>query len=426
MTGPAELLGTALPFLDWAGVAVFACSGALVAAAKKQTLVTLIFFAVVTGVGGGTARDLLIGAPVFWVHENAILLICFAGALAVWTLPGTLWQGGALPWLDAVGIAAYATYGAAKGLAFGLAPIPAVAMGVLTACLGGIIRDVLAGEPSILMRPELYVTAAALSAALMVGLLLAGAPAAIAGIVAACAGFALRAGAIHFGWKLPAYGRNGGAPFRGKPESLNTAAPKSRGPVLWMPDADGRRGGGGMKRMILALLLGLAVAPPLLAATKERAPDGTHILVNEAVVDAPPEQVWAAISTAEGWKRWAAPVAWAPSSDLIETSYTPTARAGDPSTIRQQVLLRVPRRLMVFRTVKAPERFPDFDTYAKVVSVFELEPAGEGRTRVRLTGVGYPDTEAGRRLLAFFERGNQVSLDALKAHFAKRGASRRR
>ena len=59
-----------------------------------------------------------------------------------------------------------------------------MAMGVLTACLGGIIRDVLAGEPSILMRPELYVTAAALSAALMVGLLLAGVPAALAGVVA--------------------------------------------------------------------------------------------------------------------------------------------------------------------------------------------------------------------------------------------------
>jgi uncharacterized membrane protein YeiH len=209
MTGPAALLGSALPYLDWAGVAVFATSGALVAAAKKQTLVTLIFFAVVTGVGGGTVRDLLIGGPVFWVHENAILIICFAGALAVWVLPGSLWQGRALPWLDAVGIAAYATYGAAKGLAFGLAPIPAMAMGVLTACLGGIVRDVLAGDPSILMRPELYVTAAALSAALMVGLLLAGVPAALAGVAAAAAGFALRAGAIHYGWKLPAYHREG-------------------------------------------------------------------------------------------------------------------------------------------------------------------------------------------------------------------------
>ncbi|MEA3052426.1 MAG: hypothetical protein QOG72_1329 [Sphingomonadales bacterium] len=207
MTGPAYFLGSALPYLDWAGVAVFACSGALLAAAKKQTLVTLIFFAVVTGVGGGTARDLLIGAPVFWVHENGTLLICFAAALAVWALPGALWQGRALAWLDAAGLAAYATYGAAKGLAFGLAPLPAMAMGVLTACLGGIIRDVLAGDPSILMRPELYVTAAALSAALMVGLLLAGLPAALAGLIAAAAGFALRGGAIHFGWKLPAYRR---------------------------------------------------------------------------------------------------------------------------------------------------------------------------------------------------------------------------
>lgn len=174
-----------------------------------------------------------------------------------------------------------------------------------------------------------------------------------------------------------------------------------------------------MKRMIAALLLGLAAASPAAAATKARAPDGTHLLVNEAVVDAAPADVWAAISTAEGWTRWAVPVAWAPAGDTIETSYTPTASPGDPSTIRQQVLIRVPLRLMVFRTVKAPERFPDFDTYAKVVSAFELEPVGEGRTRVRLTGTNYADTEAGRRLLGFFEKGNQVSLDALKAHFAK-------
>lgn len=208
MTGPAALLGPALPYLDWAGVAVFATSGALLAAAKKQTLVTLIFFAVVTGVGGGTARDLLIGAPVFWVHGNGHLIVCFAAALAVWASPRSLWNDRTLDWLDAAGLAAYATYGAAKGLAFGLAPIPAFAMGVITACLGGIIRDVLAGEPSTLLRPELYVTAAALSAALMVALLLAGVPAALAGLAAALAGFGLRGGAIYFGWKLPAYRRD--------------------------------------------------------------------------------------------------------------------------------------------------------------------------------------------------------------------------
>jgi len=203
----AAKLGPLLSCLDWAGVAVFALSGALVAAGKRQTLVTFIFFATVTGVGGGTARDLLIGAPVFWVHENATLLICVAAALLVWLLPARLWRGRALLWLDAAGLAAYSSFGAAKGLAFGLAPIPAIGMGVLTACLGGILRDVLAGEPSILMRAELYVTAAALAAALMVGLLSLGLGDGIAGLIAAVSGFALRGGAILRGWKLPGYSR---------------------------------------------------------------------------------------------------------------------------------------------------------------------------------------------------------------------------
>jgi uncharacterized membrane protein YeiH len=78
-------------------------------------------------------------------------------------------------------------------------------MGVLTACFGGIVRDVLAGEPSILMRPELYVTAAALSAGLYVGLSLLGTPMWAAAAIAAAAGFGLRALAIARGWKLPAY-----------------------------------------------------------------------------------------------------------------------------------------------------------------------------------------------------------------------------
>jgi uncharacterized membrane protein YeiH len=200
-------LGPVLEWLDFAGIAVFALSGALLAAERRQTLVTFFFFAVVTGVGGGTVRDLLIGAPVFWVHHNATLLVCFAAAVAVWLLPSGLWKGRALLWCDALGLAAYATFGAAKALAYGIAPLPAFAMGVLTGCLGGIVRDVLAGEPSILMRPELYVTAAALSAALLVGLTLAGLPGGAAGLLAAAAGFALRGAAIWRGWSLPAYRR---------------------------------------------------------------------------------------------------------------------------------------------------------------------------------------------------------------------------
>ncbi len=202
---PSFPLSAVLQLIDYFGIAVFAISGALLAAEKRQTLVTFIFFAVVTGIGGGTLRDLLIGAPVFWVHGNATLLICIAAALIVWFASHRRFAGRALLWFDAAGLAAFATYGAAKAIGYGVAPVPAFGMGVLTACAGGIVRDVLAGEPSILMRPELYVTAAALAAGLFVGLSLIGAPGALAALVAVAAGFALRGLAIVRGWSLPVY-----------------------------------------------------------------------------------------------------------------------------------------------------------------------------------------------------------------------------
>ena len=97
--------------------------------------------------------------------------------------------------------------GTAKALAWGVEPVPAVLMGVVTGCVGGIIRDVLAGRPSILMRPELYVTAAALAAALCAAGTLAGLPLFVVWAVAAAAGFALRGAAIVWSLELPGYGR---------------------------------------------------------------------------------------------------------------------------------------------------------------------------------------------------------------------------
>ncbi|HWC56148.1 MAG TPA: trimeric intracellular cation channel family protein [Sphingomicrobium sp.] len=195
---------TALVLLDYFGIAVFAISGALVAAKRGLDFVTFIFFAVVTGVGGGTLRDLLIGAPVFWVHTNGTLLICIAAALLVW-LASHRFAGRALLWFDAAGMAAYATYGAAKALGYGVAPVPAFVMGVLTACAGGIIRDVLAAEPSVLMRRELYVTPAALSAGLFVTLTWVSVGVWPAAAVAIIAGFVLRGAAITRGLSLPGY-----------------------------------------------------------------------------------------------------------------------------------------------------------------------------------------------------------------------------
>lgn len=199
------LLPAAAPWLDLAGLAVFAASGALAAAKRQQTFVTLAFFALITGTGGGTLRDLLIGAPVFWVHDPRVAPLCLAVAGMVWVTPERWWRGQALDWFDAVGLAAYAVYGAAKALGHGVPPVPAAVMGILSACVGGVVRDVIAGEPSILMRPELYVTAAALASASFIILIVAGLSPPLAAGVAAMAGFALRAAAIRWHLALPAY-----------------------------------------------------------------------------------------------------------------------------------------------------------------------------------------------------------------------------
>jgi uncharacterized membrane protein YeiH len=198
-------IGPVLSALDLAGIGLFAATGAVAAARARQTLVTFAFFALATGAGGGTVRDLLIGAPVFWVADSRPLIACLAIALFVWITPARLWRGKALDWLDAIGLAAYAVFGAAKALSFGVPPLAAVIMGIFTACLGGIIRDVLAGEPSIILRPELYVTAAALAAALFVGLTALGVMLPVAAGIAAVAGFGLRALAIWKGLALPTY-----------------------------------------------------------------------------------------------------------------------------------------------------------------------------------------------------------------------------
>ena len=191
--------------IDLTGIAVFAASGALAAARARQTLVTFAFFALVTGVGGGTVRDLLIGAPVFWVHDWRVPAVCLGTALPIWITPRKFWRGRAIDWFDAVGLAVYAVFGAAKALGMGVPALPAIMMGVITACVGGIIRDVLAGVPSILLRPEIYVTAAALAAALFVVLILFAVPVLVAAVIGAGAGFALRALAITRGLSIPSY-----------------------------------------------------------------------------------------------------------------------------------------------------------------------------------------------------------------------------
>jgi len=190
--------------LAYAGVAVLAASGALVAARKDHDVVTFAFFAALTGIGGGTVRDLLLDAPVFWLADPNFLTISVAVGALVWLLGHARWHEPVLLWLDAVGLAAFAILGAAKAHALGHPPPVSLVMGVLTASAGGIVRDMVAGEPSIMIRREIYVTAAAVAAGVFLGLepWLGQTWAGAAGVAA---GFGLRAGAIVFGWTLPAF-----------------------------------------------------------------------------------------------------------------------------------------------------------------------------------------------------------------------------
>lgn len=189
-----------LPWLDIAGLSVFAASGVLVAVRKRLDFVGACFFALITATGGGTLRDILIGAPIFWMQDSAPVVLCVIVAIAAWLVPLRWWPERALDWFDAAGLAAYAVYGASKALQFGVSPVPAIAAGIITACIGGVIRDITAGVPSILMRHELYVTAALVAAALFVGLTSAGVAAPWPALLGVGLGFATRAAAIQ--WKL--------------------------------------------------------------------------------------------------------------------------------------------------------------------------------------------------------------------------------
>lgn len=195
----------ALRFADYVGLCLFALSGALTAAQLRQTPVTFAFFAAITGVGGGTIRDLLIGQPVFWVNDPVPLILCLAMAAVVWVSDASHWPERSLLWLDAVGLSAYGAFGAIKALAVGVAPVVAISMGVFTAAFGGVIRDMLAHKPSVIIGPEIYITAAALAASVTIVLILAGLTGLWAGAIGALLGFTLRACALRRGWKLPHY-----------------------------------------------------------------------------------------------------------------------------------------------------------------------------------------------------------------------------
>lgn len=192
--------------LDYAGVAVFAATGALAASRKELDIIGFLFLAAVTGIGGGTLRDLVLDAPVFWVKQPNYLIVCASVAILIFfTAHLVESRYRLLIWLDAVGLSAYCVMGAAKGYAITGSPTVAIVMGMLTATAGGILRDIIAGEPSVLLRPEVYVTAALAGAGFFTAATFFGVPSYAAYAIGASGAFAIRGGALRFGWSFPSY-----------------------------------------------------------------------------------------------------------------------------------------------------------------------------------------------------------------------------
>jgi uncharacterized membrane protein YeiH len=149
--------------LDFIGVAVFAVSGALAAGRKQLDLLGVIVLALVTAIGGGTIRDVLLGRhPIFWLANGAYILVIAAFALL--TVAYTRWRNpphSALQLADALGLALFSITGAQIAERMGLPAVSGIVLGTITGSAGGVVRDVLSAEiPMVLRRGNLYATAA--------------------------------------------------------------------------------------------------------------------------------------------------------------------------------------------------------------------------------------------------------------------------
>jgi uncharacterized membrane protein YeiH len=192
-----------LTLFDRVGVFVFAISGGIMAVRKDMDLFGIIVLAFLPAIGGGTLRDLILGQPVFWLSDTPTLLLAVAGGLTAFVFHRFLENFRPLRWADAFGMSLFAVTGAAKAMGHdhGLAVV--LIMGALTASAGGLMRDVVANEEPLLLKKDIYATAALLGAGVYFGLATCGLPETGAFIGGLAAAFTLRALAIIFQLSLP-------------------------------------------------------------------------------------------------------------------------------------------------------------------------------------------------------------------------------
>ena len=196
----SDILNNVVPVFFYSGVIVFAMSGGLRAIQADMDFFGVLMVGLVTGAGGGTLRDILIGAlPVNWVLDPTPIAIILPSSLLAYIVHRADWSNRAIfNWIDAVGVAVFCVTGAALTLDMGLHPVICVMMGVITATFGGLTRDILCNVVPLMLRQEIYATAALLGSTLYVGMQLLEMDPALSALTGMTAALVLRGFAIHY------------------------------------------------------------------------------------------------------------------------------------------------------------------------------------------------------------------------------------
>jgi uncharacterized membrane protein YeiH len=194
-----------LYLLDLIGTAAFAASGAWVGVRRHMDLFGVLVLGVVTAVGGGTLRDLLLGdIPPFSLQDETYIYLALAASLAVFAKRDQFKAFECpLLYLDAVGLGTFVVIGTTKALDFQLGFLGAVLMGIMTGTAGGVFRDVLSGQVPLILRKEIYASACLAGGVLLVLLLEAGVPQTWTALLASATVIIIRLLAIHYDWSLP-------------------------------------------------------------------------------------------------------------------------------------------------------------------------------------------------------------------------------
>jgi len=204
--GDVMTLSSLTQATDLLAAVSFAVTGSLVASRKNMDIIGFMWLAVVTGVGGGTVRDIILDVPVFWVLDPIHAIACLVTAVFVFFLvPFIESRRKTVLWFDAIGLALVTVVGTAKGMDHNVGPFVAVVMGVITATVGGVVRDVIGNEPSVVVRREIYVTAALLGGSTYVLLLSLNVSGIMAAIGSFLVTFSVRSLAMIFQWQLPSF-----------------------------------------------------------------------------------------------------------------------------------------------------------------------------------------------------------------------------